>query len=328
MESFECSICLEKFKDPIECLACHNNFCRKHVEGFKNICPICKKSPFNFRENIWLSRTLANIDYSFKCSLCLYEGDKNSFWSHLIESHKNEIIQHFNTNKNSNNSNSRNKNENIEKTKFKLFEDNNRNYQPKINQAPEINNSINNNSKGDNKIDNYNVQNIYPDYNKFNKTTKTSINNNSNNYNNNIPPPYTHRQNYPINNQNISQMNNFTNPQPTDRNNIIYCGNINNSIRCNCCPDHICKRGNCLCVRCMKNNINNLKLKNGELINRSGRIARLFKGSYYCECKYEETITNVIGLKFKKQSQCHYPLESCKDCKVLNRFKNIYLGKK
>ena len=311
MESFECSICLQKFEDPIECLACHNNFCRKDVQGFINICPICKKSPFNFRENIWLSRTIANIDYSFKCLLCAYEGDKNSFWSHLIECHKDEIIQHYNANK-------KNKNENNEKEnkKYSL-----RNLQPEKNeQTPEIFNSFNNKSKEDERkiVSNNNNGQKYPDsqFSKIN-SIKKSIN---------LMPPFTHRQNYPIENKGINQSNVFTNqPPPTDRNTIIYCGNINDSIKCKCCPDHVCKRGNCLCVRCMKSNINNLKLKNGELINKAGRIARLFKGSYYCECQYEDIITNVIGLKFKKQTQCHYPLESCKDCKVLNKFKNIYL---
>lgn len=319
MENFECSICLEKFDDPIECVKCHNNFCRKHVKGFKNTCPICKINPFNFRENIWLSRTLSNIDYSYKCSLCTYEGDKNSFWSHLIENHKNEIIQHYNSNNNSNKNKSKHTKE--ENNKNNILPDNQRNFQPeRNNQTPEIFNE----SKEDNNIfnNNNNVQNKYPDFNQFNQS-----NSNKKSTNNNTKPPYTHRQIYPNDNQRVNPVKEFTNRPPTDRNNIQYCGNRNESIKCNCCPDHICKRGNCLCVRCMNFNINNLNLKKDELINRAGRIARPFKGSYYCECQYEDIITNVVGLQFKKQSQCRYPLESCKDCKVLNKFKNIYLCK-
>ena len=317
MESFECSICFEKFDKPIECVDCHNNFCRKHVEGFRNTCPFCKISPFNFRENIWLSRTIANIDYSYKCSLCEYEGDKISFWSHLIENHKNEIIQQYNAN-----DNSKNKNKSDDKNRNKIFVDSQRNFMPeKNNQTPEVFNSINNNYNEDsnnNYNSNNNVQKKYPDFGQFNQITKSNINN--------MKPPYTHRNIYPIDNQKKNPVKEFTNKPPqTDRTNIQYCGNKNESIKCNCCPDHICKRGNCLCVRCMKININNFKLKKGELINRAGRISRPFKGSYYCECQYEEIITNVIGLQFKKQSQCHYPSESCKDCKVLNAFKDIYL---
>ena len=321
MENFECSICLEKFDNPIECTNCHNNFCRKHIKDFRNTCPICKSCPFSFRENIWLSRTIANIDYSYKCSLCTYEGDKNSFWSHLIENHKNEIIQQYNSN---DNSNKKKKNINNEKNSNKIFEDNQQNTQPdKNNQTPEQINIFNNNSnKDDNNIYNKNnVGNKYPDFNQLNKNDiirKSS--------NNEIKPPFTHRQNYPIDNKRISPVKELTNRPPSERNSIQYCGHRNESIKCNCCPDHICKRGNCLCVRCMRININNFKFREGELINRAGRIAKPFKGSYYCECLYEEIITNVIGLQFKKQSQCRYPLESCKDCKVLNKFKNVYLG--
>lgn len=317
MENFECSICLEKFEEPIECVTCNNNFCKKHVKGFKNTCPICKESPFNFRDNIWLSRTIANIDYSFKCSLCTYVGDKNSFWSHLIESHKNEIIQHFNANNNSNEKNKNNKND----KKNKIIVNNQRNFQQENNnRTPEIINLINNDSRNNNYINNNNIsQNKYPDYNQLNQKNEIKISNN------NIRPS-TQRQNYQISKQRNEK--GFTNLPPNERNTIHYCEGPNESIRCDCCSDHICKRGNCLCVRCMNYNIKNLKLQKGELINKAGRRAKPFKGSYYCECQYEEIITNVVGLQFKKQSQCHYPFESCKDCKVLNKFKNIYLGQK
>ena len=42
-KTFECSICLEKFKNPVECTSCHNNFCKVHVSNFK-ACPLCKKN--------------------------------------------------------------------------------------------------------------------------------------------------------------------------------------------------------------------------------------------------------------------------------------------
>ena len=122
-----------------------------------------------------------------------------------------------------------------------------------------------------------------------------------------------------------NQKNN--NPPPSSERKLYYCGNINELINCDCCPDHICKKGNCFCVNCMKKNCQIFKLREDELINRAGRLAKLFKGNYYCGKQYEAIIVNVIGRKFKKASQCQYPSEPCQDCKVLTKFKNVYLGK-
>ena len=95
-KTFECSICLEKLKNPVECNNCHNNFCKEHVSKFTN-CPLCKKSPFSFKDNVWLKRELENIDFC-KCTECDFEGDKNVFFIHLMEKHKTEIIDNFNSN--------------------------------------------------------------------------------------------------------------------------------------------------------------------------------------------------------------------------------------
>ena len=108
---------------------------------------------------------------------------------------------------------------------------------------------------------------------------------------------------------------------------VSYCGKENELINCDCCPDHICQEGNCLCVDCMENNRKKYQLKKDELINKSGKIAKLFQGNFYCNKHYEAIIVNVIGRKFKKPSQCHYPSEPCDDCKVLNKFKDVYFKK-
>ena len=100
MKSFECSICSTQFKDPVECLKCSNNFCKVHISNFNNRCPLCHNTPFIYRENVWLKRTLLNLNDFYKCSICQFEGDYDSFWSHLIESHKNEIINQFKCKKN------------------------------------------------------------------------------------------------------------------------------------------------------------------------------------------------------------------------------------
>ena len=50
-----------------------------------------------------------------------------------------------------------------------------------------------------------------------------------------------------------------------------------------------------------------LNLNKGELINKKEKIAKMYKGSYYCGIGYETIIENALGRKFKKQSQCQYP---------------------
>ena len=125
-----------------------------------------------------------------------------------------------------------------------------------------------------------------------------------------------------------SENSNYNNNSNSNKNIIIsYCGKENELISCDCCPDHICQKGNCLCVDCMELNRKKYNLKNDELINKSGKIAKLFKGNFYCNKHYEAIIVNVIGRKFKKPSQCHYPSEPCDDCKVLNKFKDVYIKK-
>ena len=94
-KTFECSICFEKFKNPVECTSCHNNFCKEHVSNFR-ACPLCKKKPFIFNENVWLKREIENIDFC-KCTICDFESDKNAFFLHLIEKHKDKIIDKFNS---------------------------------------------------------------------------------------------------------------------------------------------------------------------------------------------------------------------------------------
>ena len=53
---------------------------------------------------------------------------------------------------------------------------------------------------------------------------------------------------------------------------------------CTCCPDHICKKGNCLCVNCMKKNVQKNELKKGILINRQGYCSAYNKdkNAFFC----------------------------------------------
>lgn len=352
MENFECSICCKAFEDPVECLNCNNNFCKSHISGFNNKCPLCNNSPFKYRLNVWLKRTISNIDFSYKCICCQFEGDQNAFWAHLIENHKNNIISKFNANNKKENkeiktsqltkevSNSLNldkvfiENAQMSITLNSQNDVNNQNpNQIKYQYQTPYQNPEQNQNQIQNPYQNNPNQNIYPNFSQINKNNSGEINNKF--FTNTINPPSTQR-NYP-NMQtlgesslpNFSKENKtkeFTNAPPpsTERNALYYCGNYNELIKCNCCKDHICKKGNCLCVKCMKRNIQKFRLQDDELINRAGRKAKLFKGSYFCGCEYDSIIKNVIGRQFKKHSQCKFPFVPCDDCKVLTKFQNLY----
>ena len=304
MENFECPICNTKYDDPIECLNCNNNFCRSHVPKFNNICPYCKICPFKFRDNIWLSRTIEKVE-TYQCSLCELEGDKISFWSHLIENHKEEIIQRYN------------KKNSIHNSKAPI-ENHNNNGNPFNQNLSEFPSQNNNGNFNKNISINNNNSNCYHNYSQIpTQNQNSSI------------PPMTQRNFNRGNNQFQQGSRIYNNPSQTQRNSkYSYCGNINELIKCSCCPDHICKPGNCLCVKCMKYNIEKYNLGKEVLINRAGRIAKPIKGTYFCGIEYDSIIKNAVGIKFEKHSQCQYPAQPCNDCKVLSKFKNIYLNKK
>ena len=297
----DCPICYKKYDDPVECLVCHNSFCRSHVPGLNNRCPTCNSSPLQIRDNIWLSRKIGNVEI-YICSLCEYSGDIDSFWSHLIENHRKEIIKQYNKSNSLSKSNSLHKSNNHKE---------NQNIRENYNQYFSGENFNNNNPNEENK----NIQNNFPQYNQVSIQNQNPV------------PPSTHRY-YPKINDNMEkpEPKKLTNlPPQTERNRYFYCNKRNELIKCNCCPDHICRAGNCFCVNCMKINVNRLNLRKDSLINRAGNIAKPFKGLYFCQKEYLSTITNVIGLKFTKRSKCEYPSEPCDDCKVLTKFKNVYI---
>ena len=333
MESFQCIICSERYEDPVECLNCNNNICKKHAIIIENGCPICRCIPFKFRDNVWLKRTILSLDSLFTCIFCEYEGDEKSFWSHLIENHKKQIITKCNK---SNQIQENNQKQNLNKDSKNQSKNENINEVLSVN-APQnffsgfnsLNNNFNNNNYN-NQNPNISQNNIYnnnnndnSNYNNYNNNDINNDNddNNNNNINNNIifNKIKTHRI-YPS-----VAPKEFTKKHPiSGRNQILYCGKKNEFINCDCCPDHMCKTGNCICVICMVKNYKRLNLQKGQLINRCGKIANLYKGSYYCGSKYESIIENVLGMQFKKHLECKYPLEPCNDCKVLTKFQIIY----
>lgn len=58
---YTCPICIELCEDAIECMKCHKFFCREHLAGFKNVCPACRATPFEYQTNIPINRIIEEM---------------------------------------------------------------------------------------------------------------------------------------------------------------------------------------------------------------------------------------------------------------------------
>ena len=149
-DNFTCPIHYGILNEPCECESCKNNFCKKCINDFikkQNKCPLCKASPFSYRENTSLKRILNEIKFicqncgkSFKtedeysshieiciiekyvCIICEKEFNENYFFDHIIKTHKSDIISLMNKNSmiNKVNEEYNNKEESIKQKKFNL----------------------------------------------------------------------------------------------------------------------------------------------------------------------------------------------------------------
>ena len=124
----------------------------------------------------------------------------------------------------------------------------------------------------------------------------------------------------------INKEINAKNPLSRSQIKLYYCRKKNETINCFCCPDQICCQGNCFCTNCMHYNIKRNHLKDGELYNKAGRIAKPENGEYHCGKKFNVSIKNSVGIKFHSQKQCCYLSRYfCKECEILNIYKDNYL---
>lgn len=98
------------------------------------------------------------------------------------------------------------------------------------------------------------------------------------------------------------------------------CHCIQKVLTCRCCPDRICKAGNCFCSYCMKKNRTN-KIKKNQLYNKENRIATKYGGSYYCNISFiaETKSMNKLRVNLK----CIYPSQ-CPACKDLSDNLSMY----
>lgn len=335
MVFFNCELCSNIFNNPVECLNCHNTFCKSHLKD-KNKCPMCKQKS-NCYTNSWLIKALEVYEKEEKrkkellkkCALCGFEGEKDTFWVHLIEEHKLEIINYFTfIEENNNQTITLNNDMNLNFSEISNLEfDGKFSFSKKDDIKEEY---LSNNNNNNNLTNNFkqlcysqrdnNSHKIILNENSIRKRIKTKNNNNKN-------LSSDKRRIIKIYNPKIFKIIFEKCESKTIRDNIIYCGRYNENIKCDCCPDHICKKGNCLCVNCMRINISDLKLKNGELINKSGIIAAYQSGRYYCGKKTKTILINYIGQEFITNHICdsNFP---CEDCKTLKKFMFYYLEKR
>ena len=331
-----CYLCDNILQNPVECSRCCTNFCEEHTKNFKN-CPQCNK-PFKYIKNLGLikildRRTKEIINRQIKidpeivqCSLCSFESTKWNFCYHFVEEHKKELLEIFSRKKENNEDLEDIKGQNLKSSVLSLKDnDDNSNGQ-------NLNNNINNNSFDENKplnaqkdIDNKKKnQNMH----KYLKSDMEENVFNINFFKNNsgeIFQPLSYRNDFEIYN---SVVNGGIKPINQSRiefskNAINYCGK-KNEIICDCCaPEHICKKGNCLCGDCMKINIKKFGLKDKQLINKGGRIAYLENGEYHCGCKAKITFDNLVGEKKTIIQYCRNKF-FCKECKDLNKLIGDY----
>ena len=264
------------------------------------------------------------------CIICneSIEGMKD-FIKHLIETHSSKLIEKFDKNSSYNkskefsNMGNNFKNElsqkkkqinesNIESNKKKQInesdiESNKKNERSKTKTNTEITKMIENNES----VVEINKKNDESDKSK-NEISESDFEN-TNNYSS-------------IDTKSILKINENGNVKKFDistDDTITHCNK--EKLNCICCKDKICQEGNCYCPKCMKLNIEKKKLINGELINKSGHIAKRKKKNnkirYFCGCKYLKEV-NVFKGKNIVEATC-YSDNPCDDCQKL--IENIFI---
>ena len=109
-----------------------------------------------------------------------------------------------------------------------------------------------------------------------------------------------------------------------DKYNLYYCFR-NNNLNCNCCKNHICQPGNCMCKECMQTNLSYHGLKKYYLINKAGRACKFSYSNYYCHCRTERRTKNDNGNIFVAMEWCHYPSFPCLACEEATKLMDKYI---
>jgi hypothetical protein len=118
-ENLKCSICLEYARKAVDCTKCENIFCQQCVRDVKT-CPLCVQ-PVSFKESIFARKLISSISIEcpnkcnesikmgvldehlsthcpnkvYKCNQCAFLSYKVQFVQHILEQHKDNLIQTF-----------------------------------------------------------------------------------------------------------------------------------------------------------------------------------------------------------------------------------------
>ena len=206
-----------------------------------------------------------------------------------------------------------------------------------IKRLPLQNINIENESLNNYDYPNFNELKQFENQNKNNEQKPRPILNDINYFYNKDSSNKSHRV-MTVSNQNVNSFYNMnlnteriiSNSAPTyqetkNDNNIKFCYKENKTIPCSCCKDHICRPGNCLCKKCMFQNIKEMKLKKGQLINKKGNVCNFERNTFYCDQIYEKIVINVKKNVFKNKIKCGIYCP-CPECEILTKLKNYYLN--
>ncbi len=352
-ELLKCSKCNKILDKPFECSKCHLLFCSKCVYTCNNcknksmevnlaIVKLLEKISFpclecglKFKsENEFLNHCVSNHKEKFKCNICSKHFiNLIEFKEHIYYYHNHIVLAIFNEYSIFNNRYGENLKELINQNKINKCNES-------ISDSKSINDKDDNKSLNDQEIflDHDNIKDNISNYDK-NIRLNTEINNRKEEINKDIintePSKFPEVNNLmktiDLHSEYISRILNndsinFDNQISKSVNEFSY--SIDKFYRCNqknlkclCCPDNICREGNCFCSFCMKINKKNYNLSDQVLINKEERFCKLSNGHYYCG---EDFIDDKISFyNHKGKFKCKYP-RMCPACKDLNNNLSMY----
>jgi hypothetical protein len=342
-EQITCMICSEIYVNPVYCKICKNSFCKGCYTDLKEFnekhdknveCPLCKK-PLEVERNTVMEDLLKDMiieckgcTLSFKgyinyvnhkefckkivCKICNCDFKNfRLFVEHFenLELHLNIATYAFDTNSNENIKNEENWNLIYAKEIANLNKNNNNNFVDKYKNREYVN-----------FLDIKEESNFDTAFNLYNESKKPfrefSLTNSFKSLCEDLGKGFINKENREFNDKDLLIPAKCKYYKQYD---LFYCLNETN-INCTCCPDHICKPGNCLCKDCMTVNLKYHKLKTFFSINKEKRACKYSNKSFHCHYKYLKQNNNRITEFF-----CHGISPPCQACKELTEIMEYYI---
>ena len=345
-EQITCMICSNIFVNPVSCPHCKNSFCEGcytdlvefNKKNNKNVqCPLCKRELDDVEENIELKKILRDmILICKKCNLSFKSYDEyvnhNDFCKKLIckicnSEFKNILLfnQHFENNE---------LHINIISYLFDKNNDNNNDNWSLIfaSDIAKLNKNINN-KLNINKFKNDEFVNF------LDIKEESNFDNAFNQYNQSKIPfkDFSQSKSFLSNceksgddfiNKKNKELKDLKDIPPKSKYykkyDLFYCFEKTN-IDCNCCPDHICKPGNCMCKDCMTINLKLHRLKSYYSINKEKRACKYTNKSFRCHSKYLKITEKENGNKIINESFCHGEFPPCPACQETTKIMEYYI---